>query len=114
MPKISILLTASAPKTLDTDEWPILLQTPESNAAAQLLVIRVNGTRAVVYGHTGAGTGVSGAGIFAGQAVGIEGSPGGGDNYDGVAAAIFSVGEALNINKRLLWTLIGELPVREL
>jgi len=114
MAKITILLTACAPKTLDTEEWPVLLQTPESEASAQLLVIRTNGPRAVVYGHKGAGAGIPGAGIFAGQTVSLDGSPGGGVNYDHVAAAIFGVGEFLNINKRLLWTLIEKLPARDI
>lgn len=113
MAKITVLLSNSAPKTLDTDEWPVLVETPEAEAAAQLLMVRVNGQRAVVYGNRGAGIGVACAGTFSGQLVTVEGRTEA-QNYDQVATAIFAVGTELKIDKQLLWSLISKLPSMEL
>lgn len=108
--RITVLLTNMAPRKLDPEEWPILVQTPEEQAPAQHLIVRTNsalpdGGGAVVYGHKGAGMGVVGAGLYAGEYHNRI-------DYDHIATAIFQVGDALGLDRKQLWVLVQQLPSR--
>lgn len=107
-PRITILLTDMAPKSIDPQEWPILVQTPVDSAPAQHLVVRTRDKRALVYGHKGAGMDISGAGLYGGQLIVYNGE------HDMIAEAIFKVGTALGFDRKQLWVLVQSLPADQL
>ena len=109
---ITIYLTNRAPKLLREEEWPILVSTPESNKA-QDLIVRVHkgassGLLAVVYGQKGAGISeIPGAGDYAGQYIDCTGNQA--DFMDYIASALFEVGGRLGMSTKQVWILVQQL-----
>lgn len=115
---IKIYLSDRAPKTILEEEWPILISTPASNKA-QDLIVRVESApptgfrRAVVYGQVGAGLAeLPGAGLYSGLVVSTSAGPAG--FLDQIAAALFSVGSDIGMDVKQVWPLVQSLEAHAL
>jgi hypothetical protein len=110
---ITIYLTNLCPKTINTDEWPILVRSPAGDLSTDLIVrTRPNESSphkdAVIYGQRGAGvTGIAGAGIFSGyHFIGAS--------MDLIASAMFTVGKELGMDLKAVWAIVQQLPAEPL
>lgn len=108
----TIHLTNCAPKTIVEEDWPVLVRTPDSARAVDLIV-RTGTTgaglrAAIVYGQKGAGISeIPGAGMYAGTYVTNV------DN-DMIASCMFQIGRELNIDIKTVWALVQQLPATPL
>lgn len=103
----TIYLTNYAPKTIVEEEWPVVVRTPDSARAIDLIARR-RGKDIVVYGQKGAGISeIPGAGIYAGTHATNA-------NDDMLATCLFQIGRELNIDVKTVWALVQQLDASPL
>lgn len=101
-PQLIVLLNNHAPRLVDPDKWPILVQTPAGSARILTVRQHVDAKKALVYGQNG-----TSELIYSGMLVSNTVNPpllG-----DAIATAIFHVGAELWMDPNVLWALVQQL-----
>jgi hypothetical protein len=99
---ITVLLNNHAPRQIDTDVWPILLQTPTTGARVLTVRQHTDATKALVYGQNGI-TEIRYSGMLVSNTLHPE------LLGDAIATAIFHVGADLWMDHDVLWGLVQQL-----
>lgn len=99
---VLVHLDHHAPRLIDPDQWPILLQTPTDGARILTVRQNVDAQRALVYGQQGT-TEVTYAGMLVSNTLHPE------LLGDAIASGIFAVGSALWMDHDVLWGLVLQL-----